>query len=942
STSKDSPSADSAQPNPLGPFPNLSSFELGEWFVNRGAQFSVQSLQHLVKLAQAPGFARDISEADWPGHRPKRRKASSPQPDQEEGRVDDDGWKTTPISIPVPLSKSTTNCVTGTLYHCSIVSVLREKVLNSDMRLFHYEPSEILWQPDPSVAARRVYSELYNSEAFLRTHQELQDTPAPPGCKLQRVVVGLMFWSDETHVSSFSDEKLWPGYMAFANESKYQRCRPSQSLFHHIAYFSDLPDELKDLVTSKTKKGNVPDKLMHFCKQEMLHAQWKIILNDDKFQDAVKNGIVLKCLDGDSRRFYIRVFTYSADYQEKILIATIRGMNGLCPCHRCLASQADLSKMGTAEDLVLREQMSRKDDNDRLALVQAARGKLLGGLGLSSAPVDGPLKTQSLQPVSNAFSDPKIFASGVDIFGALVVDQMHEFEQGVWKDLFVHLLRVLAASGPGQSLAHVLDRRFRLVPGFGRTIRRFADDVSEQKRKTARDYEDLLQCAIPVFDDILPNKAHCAAIVSILAVCAEWHALAKLRMHTDDTLQLLQDTTVKLGNEFRSFLDGVCQEVATEELDSEKRARDAQSKRKAAAKGSPPARAFEPPPSLAVQQAKTLSLTKPKFHFLGDYVKTIRLFGTTDNYSTEGGELMHRSSKRWYRRSSKRNPRKEVVRHERKVARIRALRRNVNRVLKGDPKVMQEQMIAAQQPDIHHYIGFNESIPIPLLSFAKRPDSSVPQDPLVEGFIPGLQAHLLPRLTKGHNIPNLDATQVCIKSHRIFSHKIMRLKYTTYDVRRGEDVIHLDSDTCDIMVRNPKYPEKQQLAPYLHGRVLGIYHTYAYYSGELGPTPALPVHMEFLWVRWYESANLTEPRGPLECVVFPDVTSFEATTFIDPMSALRASHIIPRFSRGRKYPSGDGLSRMARDWTDWSQYYVNRFADRDMYMRYNIGMAVGH
>lgn len=187
----------------------------------------------------------------------------------------------------------------------------------------------------------------------------------------------------------------------------------------------------------------------------------------------------------------------------------------------------------------------------------------------------------------------------------------------------------------------------------------------------------------------------------------------------------------------------------------------------------------------------------------------------------------------------------------------------------------------------------------------------------------------------------------------------MRLKYTTYDVRRGEDVIHLDSDTCNIMVRNPKYGEEQQ-PEYLHGQVLGIYHTYAYYSGELGPTPALPVHMEFLWVRWYESANLTEPRGALECVVFPDVASFECTTFIDPMSALRATHIIPRFSRGRKYPNGGGLSTMARDGTDWSQYYVNRyvrpfwppytpfksfscrFADRDMYMRYNIGMAVGH
>ncbi|TEB29739.1 hypothetical protein FA13DRAFT_1584662, partial [Coprinellus micaceus] len=906
--------------NPLGPFPNLSSFELGEWFVNRGAQFSVQSLQCLVKLAQRPSFAQDISNANWPrifralsegteiGHSPS-------EPDEW---VDDDGWESTPISISVPLSKSTTSHVTGTLYYRSIVSILREKVLNSsDMRLFHYEPSEVLWQPDYSTRATRIHSELYNSEAFLRTHQELQDSPAPPGCKLQRVVAALMFWSDATHVSSFSDQKLWPGYMAFGNESKYRRCRPSEHLCHNIAYFSDLPDGLKDLITSKTTGGNVPDKLMHFCKQEMLHAQWKILLDDEEFREAVKNGIVLKCPDNEERRFYIRIFTYSADYQEKVLIATIRGTNGLCPCPRCLVSKTDLSQMGTAQDLVLREEAPRKDDGARLALVRTARDKMLVDcLGLSNPAVDGPLKAQSLQPVSNAFSIPNIFASGVDIFGALVVDQMHEFEQGVWKDLFIHLLRVLVASGPGESLAHVLDRRFRLVPSFGRTIRRFSDNVSEQKRKTARDYEDLLQCAIPVFDGILANESHSAATLSLLAVCAEWHALAKLRMHTDDTLQLLQDTTVKLGSEFRSFLDGVCQEVATEELDSEKEAREAQQKKTKAAQKTRNAKAAESS-SPALQQGKTLSLTKPKFHFLGDYVKTIQLFGTTDNYSTETGELMHRSSKRWYRRSSKRNPRKEVVRHERKGA-------------------------AGRRPDIHHYIGINENKPISLLSFANRPDASDLQDPLLKTFIHGLQAHLLTRLTQGHNIPNLDPTRVYFKNHRIFSHKIMRLKYTTYDVRRGEDVIHLNADTCNIMVQNPKYISDQKVPPYLYGHVLGIFHADANYSGELGQVPALPIRVEFLWVRWYESVNNAEPKGPLECITFPDITSPDSTTFIDPMSALRAAHVIPRFSRGRKYSDGNGLSKLAKDGNEWSQYYVNRFVDRDMYMRYKIGMAVGH
>jgi hypothetical protein len=48
----------------------------------------------------------------------------------------------------------------------------------------------------------------------------------------------------------------------------------------------------------------------------MYHAQWAIIL-DDEFLEAHKHGIVIKCCDGVLRRFYPRIFTYTADYPEK-------------------------------------------------------------------------------------------------------------------------------------------------------------------------------------------------------------------------------------------------------------------------------------------------------------------------------------------------------------------------------------------------------------------------------------------------------------------------------------------------------------------------------------------------------------------------------------------------------------------------------------------------
>jgi hypothetical protein len=47
-----------------------------------------------------------------------------------------------------------------------------------------------------------------------------------------------------------------------------------------------------------------------------MHAQWEILL-DEEFQEAWVHGIVVECCDGVKRRFYPRIFTYSADYPEK-------------------------------------------------------------------------------------------------------------------------------------------------------------------------------------------------------------------------------------------------------------------------------------------------------------------------------------------------------------------------------------------------------------------------------------------------------------------------------------------------------------------------------------------------------------------------------------------------------------------------------------------------
>lgn len=60
------------------------------------------------------------------------------------------------------------------------------------------------------------------------------------------------------------------------------------------------------------------------------------------------------------------------------------------------------------------------------------------------------------------------------------------------------------------------------------------------------------QNMIPVVDGLLPEPHNCK-LTTLLFCLAEWHALAKLRMHTEATLDHLERATVDIGKQLREF-----------------------------------------------------------------------------------------------------------------------------------------------------------------------------------------------------------------------------------------------------------------------------------------------------------------------------------------------------------------------------------------------------
>jgi hypothetical protein len=98
-------------------------------------------------------------------------------------------------------------------------------------------------------------------------------------------------------------------------------------------------------------------------------------------------------------------------------------------------------------------------------------------------------------------------------------------------------------------------------------------------------------------------------------------------MHSESTLDFLEKTFEKLSKKLRQFRAFTCAAFDTLELPREKAARQRRAAERSETNG--------PPPDSNGARTKKFNLSTYKFHAMGDYVRTIRFFGTTDSFTTQ-------------------------------------------------------------------------------------------------------------------------------------------------------------------------------------------------------------------------------------------------------------------------------------------------------------------
>ncbi|THH16116.1 hypothetical protein EUX98_g9355 [Antrodiella citrinella] len=787
---------------------------------------------------------------------------------------------------------------------------------------FVWDPHQVEYTSQPGAPPESVYGELYNSQVFIQEDLRLQNSPSEDGCDLPRAIAACMFASDATLVTQWGQKKVWPVYMYFGNQSKYERARPTAHAGHLVGYLPSLPDDVQDFIRAKFGKPGTATYLTH-CRRELFQGAWAIML-DDQFVEAYKHGMVVDCADGIRRRIYPRIFIYSADYPEKVLIATLRDKGG-CPCVRCTIPFDLIPNLGTAEDMAIRVNQARADTAERRSQVEEAR-KLIYE--------DGYVVTI---PTVNAFASRigQHEHSRFDFHRILAVDELHEWEIGTWKAVLLHLIRILEASGG--DLIHIFNERFRNVPVFGQcTIRKFSTSVSDMKRMAARDYEDILQCIIPCIEGLLPSPFN-EDILDLLYVCNYWHSLAKMRMHTDSSLALFDHVTTALGNHLRYFERVTCPHFATKETQREYQTRiRAESRRNVQQPGVGPLASS----GASGRRERKFQMKTIKAHSLGDYPNYIRENGTTDSYSTKIGEQRHREPKRQKTRVSDKNADAQMIKVETIQNRLRDIQYELARdygfrvrnhipmfVTAKEPGDVENSDIV--KPEDHHKMAKSEKDPL----YVRYWLADHASDPATEHFSASLNAHICERL----DIPT--ASQIIFEKERIYQHAIFHVNHTTYDLQRDRDTIHRSTDRVAIMVASRD--SESSRCPWMYAEVLGIYHANVLQPDN--PDASTATRLEFLWVRWMER-DTSEAAGVssyrLQRLKYAPIDSVDAFGFVDPVSVIRGCHLIPAFYHGRG-PSPAQESLVHNTGRDWKYYYVMRFVDRDMNTRY-MGLGVGH
>lgn len=233
------------------PFLNATSFRLMHWFYSGSSMKSLAELDRLVSdVILAQDFNREDLRDFNATRESKRLDDLASGPSLGDHLSTSDGWHHADVSIQLPSERvrhdseeSAPEFKVPGLYYRKIMSIITSAVQDAASTSWNMVPHRLWWKSPltaPDDPPERVHSEMYNSEAMVMEHEKLAARPRAPGDNFEIAIIGIMLWSDSTHLAQFGTASLWPIYLFFANQSKYVRAGPTSFAAHHLAYIPSV------------------------------------------------------------------------------------------------------------------------------------------------------------------------------------------------------------------------------------------------------------------------------------------------------------------------------------------------------------------------------------------------------------------------------------------------------------------------------------------------------------------------------------------------------------------------------------------------------------------------------------------------------------------------------------------------------------------------------
>lgn len=236
------------------PHPNLTTAMTMGW-VNNG--FNDKSAEQVNNLVHNVILHPDFHVADLRGFDCRTENRRLNKAAEEAAKLPSSqtpfgpAFRSADIDISVPSGDKAIPPKTFTipgLQYRPLVSIIRDAFTNSLSHKFHLYPFKLYHESPTTGQTTRIWSELYNSDAFINEHDRLQRRgqvpPDDPDCKLEKVVAALMLWSDSTHLAEFGTAKLWPIYVLFGNLSKYIAGIPKSGACQQFAFIPSVSTTL--------------------------------------------------------------------------------------------------------------------------------------------------------------------------------------------------------------------------------------------------------------------------------------------------------------------------------------------------------------------------------------------------------------------------------------------------------------------------------------------------------------------------------------------------------------------------------------------------------------------------------------------------------------------------------------------------------------------------